>query len=481
MRDVYGLNLQIENNLKELNETKKREKGLSVMQWAFTVATFAIYFSFTSVIFGGVSVWGLQEYLFKNSTNTIALVWVVIVIFVVPLALSLGKHFNYQAISDSTINRQRAALIIHSMIGLALISGIYYEAISSSANLQAKAFNAVDYKGNLAAIMNSGSAVNVDTGLSGDLVKAETKLAQCLDRLSKGKEPHCNGSQAAVNSLKNQISAASKASADSSANAVSAKGDVLKEAVNDQSLPASKWFAETFGLSNDGGTMMIVIIAALFFELIHLTTVFSEIRTLIKLKELKQMGEHLQNQYFNTLGKVYSPNDFNDDNTKLDLNGFRPDHVEAKPFNYDIKTKGKPFKDTEEKSDFGFIPQNKFKYQEHDEPLNAVSSKSSFGFIPAGKKSESPTLSLKESTPTATLKSDRQRLKEGEKIYPQGGLDEKINDFGRMLKIFESQPESGVAECPVCSKQFTKSCVTHRFCSAQHRTRYWNVRRNYVG
>lgn len=385
MKDVYGLNLQIKNNLDAIADNARKLKGLEVMQWAFTVGTFAIYFSFTTVIFGGVSVWGLQEYLFKNSTNTIALVWVVVVIFVVPLALSLGKHYNYQSISDSFINRNRASLIIHSMIGLALISGVYYEAISSSANLQAKAFNAVDYKGNLANILNSGNSVTADSGLSADIANAQMKLAQCEERLKQGKEKHCEGSKAKLTALKEQSDATLKASADASANAVTAKGDVLKNAVDEQSLPAAKWFAQTFSMSNDGGTMMIVIIAALFFELIHLTTVFSEIRALIRKQELKTNGEHMQNAYFNATGKVYNPDDFKDERV-IDLSKDELAPTNPAPTfqddGYEIRTKGQPYKDN--KTGFGFVPQTaaRFKWQDSEIELPAKPERT-FGFIPS--------------------------------------------------------------------------------------------------
>lgn len=390
MKDVYGLSLQIKNNLDAIKDNARKLNGLEVMQWAFTVGTFAIYFSFTTVIFGGVSVWGLQEYLFKNSTNTIALVWVIVVIMVVPMALSLGKHYNYQSISDSFINRNRAGLIIHSMIGLALISGVYYEAISSSANLQAKAFNAVDYKGNLATIMTSGNSVTADSGLSADIANAQMKLAQCEERLKQGKEKHCEGSKAKVNALKEQSGASLKASADASANAVTAKGDVLKNAVDEQSLPAAKWFAQTFSMSNDGGTMMIVIIAALFFELIHLTTVFSEIRALIQKQELKANGEHLQNAYFNATGKVYNPDDFKDERV-IDLSKDELAPTNPAPTfqddGYEIRTKGQPYKDN--KTGFGFVPQTaaRFKWMDSEIELPAKPERK-FGFIPS-KSSDS--------------------------------------------------------------------------------------------
>jgi hypothetical protein len=386
-----------------------------------------------------------------------ALVWVIVVIIAAPLGLSLGKHFNYISISRAYLKHDSKSMMIHAMIMLALLSGVYYEAISSSANLQAKAFNAVDYKGNLATIMNSGNSVTADSGLSADIANAQMKLAQCEERLKAGKEKHCEGSKARVNALKEQSSASLEASANASSNAVTAKGDVLKEAVNDQALPASKWVAQMFGLSNDGGTMMIVIIAALFFELIHLTTVFSEIRSLKDREGLNSYLNAALNDYFKAQGKVYSEGDFKDERV-IDLSkeplrtNAEPEEIITPRFNY----QDKPF---EEKPSFGFVPQS------------AKRSNNA-----SGKSSTHPPFS----NGVNGLRSDRERIKSGEKVYPQAGLDERVNDYASMLKILKSQPENGVVECPICSKKFTKSCSTHRFCSVAHKTRYWNERRKYT-
>lgn len=451
MKDVYGLNLQIKNNLDAIADNARKLKGLEVMQWAFTVGTFAIYFSFTTVIFGGVSVWGLQEYLFKNSTNTIALVWVVVVIFVVPLALSLGKHYNYQSISDSFINRNRASLIIHSMIGLALISGVYYEAISSSANLQAKAFNAVDYKGNLANILNSGNSVTADSGLSRDLAKAEKLLAQCKDKEARGLERHCKGSQANVDSLKNQIEMSHKASAEASANAVTAKGDVLKNAVDEQSLPAAKWFAQTFSMSNDGGTMMIVIIAALFFELIHLTTVFSEIRALIRKQELKTNGEYMQNAYFNATGKVYNPDDFKDERV-IDLSKDELAPTNPAPTfqddGYEIRTKGQPYKDN--KTGFGFVPQTAKLFKWQDEPnLPAKPEKQGFGFIPTRSPERLDAENRRKYPQEIVMPTGKGKTPDDYALIPRADRKTRDLGMGSATSSAASKPRVEQAEKPI--------------------------------
>lgn len=513
MKDVYGLSLQIKNNLDSIKGNARKLQGLEVMQWAFTVGTFAIYFSFTTVIFGGVSVWGLQEYLFKNSTNTIALVWVIVVIMVVPMALSLGKHYNYQSISDSFINRNRAGLIIHSMIGLALISGVYYEAISSSANLQAKAFNAVDYKGNLATIMTSGNSVTADSGLSADIANAQMKLAQCEERLKQGKEKHCEGSKAKVNALKEQSGASLKASADASANAVTAKGDVLKSAVDEQSLPAAKWFAQTFSMSNDGGTMMIVIIAALFFELIHLTTVFSEIRALIQKQELKANGEHLQNAYFNATGKVYNPDDFKDDRvidlSKDELKQHTPEPA-FKDESFEIRTKGVPYSDN--KTGFGFVPSPaaaRFKWMDSEIELPAKPERK-FGFIPSRSsdslaaenrrkypqtiiwpKNDRPTpddyhlvprIDRKHPTPqgeNGKQDTDSNSLNGTEKAFSvdtQRGTVSTRNDKGVSFSSFSELPVYPEGHCLWCGCKLEGMTKRAKFCGTPHKNFYWNLK-----
>jgi hypothetical protein len=329
------------------------------------------------------------------------------------------------------------------------------------------------------------------------------KLAQCEERLKQGKEKHCEGSKAKVNALKEQSGASLKASADASANAVTAKGDVLKSAVDEQSLPAAKWFAQTFSVSNDGGTMMIVIIAALFFELIHLTTVFSEIRALIQKQELKANGEHLQNAYFNATGKVYNPDDFKDERV-IDLSKDELAPTNPAPAfqddGYEIRTKGQPYKDN--KTGFGFVPQATKLFKWQDEPnLPAKPERQAFGFVPSRKSSDSLDAESRRKYPqTIVMPTGKGKASDDCTVVPSKGFNTPAHangsgnnqgdSEGLQLPVIQlpvgaiansgkssvyataEQAKVGqVIACPCCGKTFSKANKWHLFCSNNRKPR----------
>lgn len=323
LTNAYTLSQDLKESSNKLQSHKNDLNGIKTSQKVFTIGTFFIYFSFTSVIFAGVTVWNLQDYIFGNYTNVIGMVWALAVVFLVPLALSLAKHFNYKAIAKGSVERgNRSALAVRAIIVLALLSGLYYEAISASSNLQSKAFHAVDYKGNLQGILNAKVDTSVDAHLSDKLSAAEVRLATCqkkeAEMKAKGRKYDCVESIANLATAKSQVQGNMESSVKANTDAISVKKEVLSDAVAEQALPAAKYVAEMAGRSNDYGTMVIVIIAALFFELIHISTIFNEARALRGIDNENAALKTLNAQYFNETGKAFDIGDFKD-NRQIDL------------------------------------------------------------------------------------------------------------------------------------------------------------------
>ena len=386
LSNAYTLSQDLSESTDKLQSHQHDLKGIKTSQKIFTIGTFFIYFSFTSVIFAGVTVWHLQDYIFGNYTNVIGLTWALVTVFVVPLALSLAKHFNYQAIAKSSLEhrKHRGQVLIHSIILLALISGLYYEAISASSNLQAKAFHAVENSKAGESILNTTVSSSSTGAIAGLIADAEFKLVACQRKLAEGKVKDCNNSTAKLDSLKAQAQAERDSVATANVAAIGAKQEALSKERDEHALPAAKYAAELVNMSNDAGTMIIVIIAALFFELIHLTTIFNEARALRGIENETVSLKGLNGEYFRATGKTFDSGDFKDNRT-IDLSD-KPLNVPTEEQDYtgvdpwlQIRTRGQPYKDN--RDGFGFIPKTAklFKWQD-DEPAPA---KQGFGFIPA--------------------------------------------------------------------------------------------------
>ncbi|UJS23887.1 hypothetical protein [Thiothrix winogradskyi] len=398
LNNAYPLFQEITSSTAQLEQHKADLHGIKTSQSIWSIATFFIYLSFTSVLFAGVSVFALQDYLFANKTNVVGMLWVIIVTLSVPAALSLAKHFNYKAIAKDGFNdRRKIQTIIYFIIALAIISGIYYESISASTNLQVKSFHAAD---NSAMGKSLTSATIVNSGASGmaeSIAKAQKSYNACLVKLEQAKKTnpetkfHCNGDKGMVDSLKEQANAERASNAEATSKAQAVNHELMKAERTEQAIPPAKFASQIFNTSIDGGVMIITLIAALLLELIHVTTIFNESRTLKNIRHYTDMLKDLNGSYFKMTGKTFSPDDFTDDRvidlSKDELNRPTPNNPET--FNddgYEIRTKGKPYSDS--KIGFGNpATASRFKWQDSEIELPAKPERT-FGFIPS-RSSES--------------------------------------------------------------------------------------------
>jgi hypothetical protein len=381
----YALHSQISELLNYFHTNENEFRLTSYGQKFLTVATTLIYYSFTSVIFAGVSVWAFQQYALDNGANVNGLIYTVALVISAPIGLALIKHTNFKAMAHAHSLKEFG---IRALIVLAVISGLWYEGISSSSNLQEKAFHAVENSKSGNAILNSG--VVVASGGNTALSDAEFKLVSCKRKLKEGSVGDCVNSEARVASLKEQ-SALDRASInDANTRAITVKQAALSKERDEHALPAAKSFAEMLNVSLATGTMAVVLLSSLFFELIHLSSIFSERSYLQRKAALLANLSALKNEYFRLIGKTYSPDDFQDDET-LNMSEMRESgairnfkesaySVEDKEQGFEIKTKGKPYEDS--KIGFGIpTPQTASKFKWQQEPELPAKEERSFGFL----------------------------------------------------------------------------------------------------
>lgn len=505
----YSVHAEIKNTMAEIHDNETAFKVTKYAQQFLTIATTLIYYSFTSVIFAGVSVWAFQAYVFGNATNVNGLLFTVALVISTPIGLALAKHSNFQAMARAPDIR---VFIIRALIALAILTGIWYEAISSSSNLQEKAFHAVENSKSGNSIINSG--VTITAGSNTALANAEFKLVSCQRKLSEGKVKDCLNSQAGVNSLKEQAALDRKAVGDANVQAITAKQAALDKERDSHALPAAKAFSGWFNTSLAAGTFIIVIISSLFFELIHLSTVYSERNNLMQRNGLNRHLQNLKTEYFNLVGKTYSPDDFKDDKV-LDMQELREsgaisDFKDGLPNGGDkmgdnpafkITTKGKPYEDT--KIGFGSPATNLFKWQQEDKPLPAPQEKV-FGFIRQGQTAQTtasldaenrrkypqtivqatnsrptpddyglvPRIDFKRPTLQAENGKDSAALDPLQLPVLQLPVGESVNSVKSSVYAMAEQAKVGqVIACPCCGKSFTKANKWHLFCSNNRKPR----------
>jgi hypothetical protein len=484
----YATHTEITNKLKEAKENENAYGITKQAQKFLTVATTLIYYSFTSVIFAGVSVWGFQSYAFGNATNINGLVFTIALVISAPIGLALAKHTNFSAMAKA---RDLSTLVIRLLILLAVLTGVWYEAISSSSNLQEKAFHAVENGKTGESILNSG--ITITAGNNPALAKAEFQLVSCERKLSEGSVKDCRNSAAAVKSLKEQAALDRKALSEANVSAITAKQAAIDKERDSHVLPAAKAIAEGFGTSLAAGTFIVVVVSSFFFELIHLSTVFSERGNLAKRYELDNALQALKLEYFRMVGKPYSPLDFKDDriidlsSSELTTQANAPITESEDKSQYEIRVKGTPFQD---KPPIGFVresaSENKFKWQnEADKPEK---TRVGFGFIhtPSPVKEYDQTIVM----PTAErgVYTDVPRLHANNPLESTANTvrvsTREIGVSTREIGVSTHEPvytrfsaiptyEEGLCKwCGMDLKAFRKGT---KFCKEDHKDKYWNL------
>ena len=471
---TYALHAQIKTHELELAENAKTFKTIKYTQSFLTVATTLIYLSFTAVIFAGVSIWAFQDYVFGNATNVTGLIFTVSLVIATPIGLALAKHSNFQAMARE---RDLKTFFIRGLIALAICSGIWYEAISSSSNLQEKAFHSVENSKSGSSILNS--SVTISSGENSELAKAEFKLVSCKRKLSEDKVRDCANSQASVDSLKEQAALTRASVAKANVDAITAKQSALDKERDSRVLPAAKAIATWFDTTLPAGTFIIVVISSIFFELIHLTTVYSERTNLLERNSLNQRLQDLKTEYFKQAGKVYSPSDFKDGHI-IDLeelretgamNDFRnsqPEELDDNPA-YEIRTKGRPYEAP--KPGFGFVPASanqRFKWQADHEPDTRQQPERGFGFIRTSLPSKSDTCEAQSNV----LKTQDTRLN----VSSVSPLASSVSPLASIVLTAKDVAEGyTVGQCKHCGCDFKRKTKRALYCKDKCRFDYHNL------
>lgn len=107
-----------------------------------------------------------------------------------------------------------------------MFSGVVYEAISSSSQQQHIAHTGAESSKTFSAIMGTSASVSDNSKLIADIAKAKAKWRNAR-RVYAGKS--CNGTQAAVTSLKAALTAANAAGVQASTQAIEAKAKAANQ------------------------------------------------------------------------------------------------------------------------------------------------------------------------------------------------------------------------------------------------------------
>lgn len=313
---AFDIHQEIKTYGEEVADNQHALTSNLVGQYAAAGTTWIIYLMFFAAMYAA-PLWVLEKFFDKNGDNHIAVYLTTVFIIIAPTALSILKHVSYRALAKRDANHKWIALVI----GFLIVSGIYYEIVSATAQQQEKAFAAVD-DSERGKNLSVAPTVAIDTSLASDVAKASQKLAQCGERLKQGKERHCEGDRAKLRALQDSQKTASAASVQAASATVAANQQALQQERDAHALTIAKMFAEFFAVGINLGASIAAFIGALLFEVAHAISVFNERALRGKIDGLNGHLNKLKGDYFKASGKAFNAGDFKDD-YQIDLGKLR--------------------------------------------------------------------------------------------------------------------------------------------------------------
>lgn len=199
--NTLEMDLRIEGFKEQLADLEKHgayiNHLLNVSKWL----TLLLYFAFALSLYLG-DILHLQTLITSFMGSAIGFVFYLLICAILAYVLAGIKHAAYSHMALFG----RVVLIIAVVVSMGLLAEVF----QSSANQDTKARAITQASPEYQQLIQrpTASTVAVDLSLASNVARAEQKLAQCEERLRAGKEPHCKGAQAVLNSLRSSQQAA---------------------------------------------------------------------------------------------------------------------------------------------------------------------------------------------------------------------------------------------------------------------------------
>lgn len=232
---------------------------LNVSKWL----TLLLYFAFALSLYLG-DILHLQTLITSFMGSAIGFVFYLVICAILAYVLAGIKHAAYSHMALFG----RVVLIIAVVVSMGLLAEVFQSSANQDTKARAITQDSPEYQQLIQR--NPTQAIATDVSLAASLAEAERKLAQCEERLKAGKEPHCKGAQAVLNSLRSSQQEAFNSQAKV---AELSRGQDLKrlEQLEAQGYnPTIRAIAAVLGLSNISTAItLIMLFIAAQFECLH--------------------------------------------------------------------------------------------------------------------------------------------------------------------------------------------------------------------
>jgi hypothetical protein len=270
------------------NDKHRAIKNHKLMQWA-KVATFGLYMVAVFMLYVS-DVWGIASFVEKNSNEYIALAIFSVISFVLAFFLASSKEAVYEDIAIHRSEGWKLKPTQYAAMGLFLSSGILFEMFSTTNNQQHIANTAAEQSTMMKSIQGTDVSILGSTGLTSDYANAQMKLAQCQERMARGKEKNCAGSKARVDAVKESMAMSNQLATTAAKVSMDNKVDGMLKIREHFDKPMFQAIGKATGTDNNSGMLMVVGLLIFVFELQHIMALFAYANALLRLNRKGRNG-----------------------------------------------------------------------------------------------------------------------------------------------------------------------------------------------
>jgi hypothetical protein len=232
---------------------------LNVSKWL----TLLLYFAFALSLYLG-DILHLQTLITSFMGSAIGFVFYLVICAILAYVLAGIKHAAYSHMALFG----RVVLIIAVVVSMGLLAEVFQSSANQDTKARAITHDSPEYQQLIQR--NPTQAIAPDVSLAASLASAEQKLAQCEERLKAGKEPHCKGTQAVLNSLRSSQQEAFNSQAKAAELNRTQDLKCLEQLEAQGYNPTIRAIASVLGLSNISTAItLIMLFIAAQFECLH--------------------------------------------------------------------------------------------------------------------------------------------------------------------------------------------------------------------
>ncbi len=409
----------------QLKVHKEQDKRAGQLMKFAMILTGLLYFMFEKHLFlGEAMTWGAYFHEWHSALDFI-LMFIIVIMSAVFLAWVKHHAYLHFGLYGSI------GLIVFTVIGFALFAEFFSSSASQDTKSRVLLSSDKAYQSTLAPVASAPALVG--SGNAEAIAKAEQKLAQCNDKLSRGKTPHCKGDQANLDSLKasnTQSLALARQVANDTQKMQYDRQDKLKADSYNAVIVSIAQFIGGADYANwiKTATVLVMLLVAIAFEILHHFLSHAKERSQnavygLELELAKYDGSFIPEKPESVIPK-------NDGAFKQSGIGF------TAPI-------GKPTTAHYSPSPAAEYEKPVFKYQQEKQD---APKRQSFGFMPSRQSPEAQDAENRKRYPQTIIMpvrangvppekvTYRQELRKGEKVYSDTPLDAPSKQTGTVSK-----------------------------------------------